>query len=172
MRMHIYTREKRSSSSSSSGNRRQQQRRSSPWLSCCTGSGSCLPALRRCCARMSRCLPARLLGGRAFRGSSGAAGSRAATTAGATVRVEPKTFFANERTLLQWLNIAVLLASVAITLLSFGQTAAKAAGLLLAPVAIFFIGYSFWVGRSSSSRSDERSRSTLKHSAAPSSSKC
>ena len=61
------------------------------------------------------------------------------------MRVEPKTFFANERTLLQWLNIAVLLASVAITLLSFGQAAAKAAGLLLAPVAIFFIGYSFCV---------------------------
>lgn len=70
-------------------------------------------------------------------------GETAAATA--TVRVEPKTFFANERTLLQWLNIAVLLASVAITLLSFGQTAAKAAGLLLSPVAVFFIGYSFLI---------------------------
>ena len=77
----------------------------------------------------------------------------AAAAAAATVRVEPKTFFANERTLLQWLNIAVLLASVAITLLSFGQTAAKAAGLLLAPVAIFFIGYSFWVRSSSTNNS-------------------
>lgn len=65
--------------------------------------------------------------------------------AAASVRVEPKTFFANERTLLQWLNVAVLLASVSITLLSFGEPAAKAAGLLLSPIAIFFILYSFWV---------------------------
>ncbi|KAL8272124.1 hypothetical protein Esti_003967 [Eimeria stiedai] len=75
----------------------------------------------------------------------GSGNNSSSSSSRATVRVEPKTFFANERTLLQWLNIAVLLASVAITLLSFGQTAAKAAGLLLSPVAIFFIGYSFWI---------------------------
>ena len=33
------------------------------------------------------------------------------------VRVEPKTYFANERTLLQWLNTVVFLALLAVSLL-------------------------------------------------------
>lgn len=115
----------------------------SGWLAfCCGGSSRCFPFVRNCCWRLSQYLHLRPRSGRVLPGCGGGANAAAAS---ATVRVEPKTFFANERTLLQWLNIAVLLASVAITLLSFGQPAAKAAGLLLAPVAIFFIGYSFWV---------------------------
>lgn len=64
---------------------------------------------------------------------------------GATVRVEPKTFFANERTLLQWMNTAVLIATLSITLMNFGDPIGRLAGLVMAPVAVFFIGYSFWV---------------------------
>eukprot|EP00918_Siedleckia_nematoides_P067840 GHVU01147655.1.p1 GENE.GHVU01147655.1~~GHVU01147655.1.p1 ORF type:complete len:362 (-),score=88.64 GHVU01147655.1:192-1277(-) len=63
----------------------------------------------------------------------------------AAVRVEPKTFFANERTLLQWMNTAVLLATISITLLNYGSHQSRIAGLIMAPVAIFFIAYSFWV---------------------------
>lgn len=63
----------------------------------------------------------------------------------ATVRVEPKTFFANERTLLQWMNTAVLLSTISITLLNFGTPTGRLAGLILAPVAVFFIVYSFLV---------------------------
>ena len=36
------------------------------------------------------------------------------------VRVEPKTYFANERTFLSWLNMAVLLSSVAVGLIGLG----------------------------------------------------
>lgn len=63
----------------------------------------------------------------------------------AAVRVEPKTFFANERTLLQWMNTAVLLSTISITLLNFGTSTGRLAGLIMAPVALFFIIYSFLV---------------------------
>lgn len=63
----------------------------------------------------------------------------------ATVRVEPKTFFANERTLLQWLNTAVLLSTISITLLNFGSPSGRRAGLIMAPVALFFIAYAYCV---------------------------
>lgn len=36
-------------------------------------------------------------------------------------RVEPKVFFANERTFLSWLNFTVILGSLAIGLLNFGD---------------------------------------------------
>eukprot|EP00386_Alphamonas_edax_P002773 GDKI01008444.1.p1 GENE.GDKI01008444.1~~GDKI01008444.1.p1 ORF type:complete len:203 (-),score=69.39 GDKI01008444.1:271-879(-) len=62
-----------------------------------------------------------------------------------SVRIEPKTFFANERTLLSWMNIAVMLATLSLTLLNFGVDASRIAGLILSPVAIFFIIYSFVV---------------------------
>lgn len=68
-----------------------------------------------------------------------------AVIASATVRVEPKTFFANERTLLQWMNTAVLLSTISITLLNFGTPTGRLAGLIMAPVALFFIIYSFIV---------------------------
>ena len=63
----------------------------------------------------------------------------------ASVRVEPKTFFANERTLLQWMNSAVLISTIAISLLNFGTPTSRIAGLIMAPVALFFIIYSFVV---------------------------
>ncbi|KAK6588160.1 G-associated signal transduction [Cryptosporidium xiaoi] len=62
-----------------------------------------------------------------------------------TVRVEPKTFFANERTLLQWMNMSVLLATISISLLSFGTQIGQICGLIMAPVGIFFIGYSYYI---------------------------
>lgn len=61
------------------------------------------------------------------------------------VRVEPKTFFANERTLLQWMNTAVLLATISITLLNFGTPSARLSGLIMAPVAIYFILHAYCV---------------------------
>lgn len=41
------------------------------------------------------------------------------------MRVEPKTFFANERTFLSWLNMAITVGSIAIALLGFSGTASK-----------------------------------------------
>jgi len=37
------------------------------------------------------------------------------------VRVEPKVFFANERTFLSWLNFSVILGGLAVGLLNFGN---------------------------------------------------
>lgn len=59
-------------------------------------------------------------------------------------KVEPKTLFANERTLLQWLNSTVILSSVAVTLVSLPGSA-RVAGIALSPVAIIIAIYSLWV---------------------------
>ncbi|EZG47613.1 SPX domain protein [Gregarina niphandrodes] len=69
-------------------------------------------------------------------------GSTAPKTS-ASVRVEPKTFFANERTLLQWMNIAVLLSTISITLMTFGSLSSRIAGFVLAPIAVYFIIHSY-----------------------------
>ena len=43
-------------------------------------------------------------------------------------RVEPKTFFANERTFLQWLQISVLILFTGLSLLGGSSVAPSAAG--------------------------------------------
>lgn len=81
-------------------------------------------------------------------------------------RVEPKTFFANERTFLQWLQISVLIMMTATSLLSgtgllsnltggtstsscaSGDTtcfASKLSGAIIAPVALLFMGYALFM---------------------------
>jgi len=61
------------------------------------------------------------------------------------VRVEPKVYFANERTFLKWLSFAVLIGSIATTLLNF-VPADDPRGLISAAVftlaALFAIAYS------------------------------
>lgn len=41
------------------------------------------------------------------------------------MRIEPKTFFANERTFLTWLHMAVTVGTIAAGLLGFAGTAAR-----------------------------------------------
>ena len=80
-------------------------------------------------------------------------------------RVEPKTFFANERTFLQWLNISVLVMFLALSLLNgsslipgsgSGLTTAcaqedakciagKMSGAIIAPVALMFMAYALFM---------------------------
>lgn len=78
------------------------------------------------------------------------------------VKVEPKTFFANERTLLQWLSMSILLLFLALGLLSMERGAAAVipstaptgtsfstlpsaiCGLILAPISILFMLYALW----------------------------
>ena len=90
----------------------------------------------------------------------------AAAPLGSTMmRIEPKTFFANERTFLSWLHMSVTIGSIAAALLSFvggsgaggdpsaGGEAAKGLSahlvtviaLLLLPVAIAMNGYAIFV---------------------------
>ncbi|KAI9674358.1 MAG: vacuolar transporter chaperone [Trizodia sp. TS-e1964] len=52
------------------------------------------------------------------------------------VRVEPKVFFANERTFLSWLNFSVLLGGLAIGLLNFGDDVGRIAATLFTGVAM------------------------------------
>jgi hypothetical protein len=49
---------------------------------------------------------------------------------GKVSRVEPKTFFANERTFLSWLNMSVTLGSIASALAAFGKSDRKQAAAL------------------------------------------
>ena len=42
------------------------------------------------------------------------------------MRIEPKTFFANERTFLTWLHMAVTVGTIAAALLGFSGTAGRA----------------------------------------------
>lgn len=58
------------------------------------------------------------------------------------VRVEPKVFFANERTFLQWLHFTITLGGLALGLLNFGDPAAQIAGLIFTVIAMIFMIYS------------------------------
>jgi len=60
------------------------------------------------------------------------------------VRVEPKTYFANERTFIQWLSASLFLTTLSIGLISLGSITAQYAGLLIFPVVFFFIFYSLY----------------------------
>jgi uncharacterized membrane protein YidH (DUF202 family) len=57
-------------------------------------------------------------------------------------KIDPKTFFANERTFLKWMSISAMLGAVSVALLNFADIhndGAEFAGIVLLPVAIFFM---------------------------------
>ena len=61
------------------------------------------------------------------------------------IRIEPKVYFANERTFLKWLELSVLLASIATGLLNFqraGDTGGLATSAVFTLVALFAVAYS------------------------------
>lgn len=63
------------------------------------------------------------------------------------VRVEPKVFFANERTYLAWLHMAIMLATISVAIVALAEkegpsgTSAKVYGVVMMPVAIAFCVY-------------------------------
>ncbi|KAG0076360.1 vacuolar transporter chaperone [Podila epicladia] len=57
------------------------------------------------------------------------------------VRVEPKVFFANERTFLSWLQFSVLLGGLALGLLNFGDKISRISAGLFTFVALSFMVY-------------------------------
>lgn len=67
-------------------------------------------------------------------------------------RVEPKVFFANERTFLSWLNFTVILGGLAVGLLNFGDSVGRiSAGLftLVAMAAMMYALFTFhWRAKS------------------------
>lgn len=52
------------------------------------------------------------------------------------MRVEPKVFFANERTFLSWLNFTVILGGLAVGLLNFGDRVGQISAALFTFVAM------------------------------------
>ncbi len=61
------------------------------------------------------------------------------------VKIEPKVFFANERTFLAWLNMAVTLGTISLAIVAFSDSSTTRAsqiyGIILLPVAICFVIY-------------------------------
>ena len=60
------------------------------------------------------------------------------------IQVEPKIFFANERTFLAWLHISVLLAGTSIAIIALTKSKSMYSatyGILILPVAITFLVY-------------------------------
>jgi len=74
------------------------------------------------------------------------AGSSTAKPRKVPVKVEPKVFFANERTFLAWLHMSVTLASISVAIVAFAEANkwSQMYGLLLMPCAIAFCGYSLY----------------------------
>ncbi len=62
------------------------------------------------------------------------------------MKIEPKVFFANERTFLSWMNMSVTLATISLAVVAFGDSSrvSKVYGLVLLPIAIGFVGYSLY----------------------------
>ncbi|KAI8901428.1 VTC domain-containing protein [Globomyces pollinis-pini] len=61
------------------------------------------------------------------------------------VRVEPKVFFANERTFLSWLHFCIVLGGLALGLLNFGDTVGQISGLVFTVVAMMFMIYALFL---------------------------
>ncbi|KAJ9098603.1 vacuolar transporter chaperone [Naganishia friedmannii] len=57
------------------------------------------------------------------------------------VRVEPKVYFANERTFLSWLHFAVVLGGLAVGLLNFGDKVGRISAALYTIVAMGVMVY-------------------------------
>ena len=65
----------------------------------------------------------------------------------APTKIEPKVFFANERTFLAWLHMSVTLSSISIAIVAFAEANnfSQVYGLILMPVAIAFCAYSLYM---------------------------
>ncbi|KAG0252814.1 vacuolar transporter chaperone [Mortierella polycephala] len=69
----------------------------------------------------------------------------AAKRAMAPVRMEPKVFFANERTFLNWLQFTVLLGSISLTLLNFGNYMTRISGAVLTVITLLAMIYALGI---------------------------
>ncbi|KAI9498999.1 vacuolar transporter chaperone 1 [Zychaea mexicana] len=70
--------------------------------------------------------------------------SRGAVIPLRNVKVEPKVFFANERTFISWLQFCGLLLMVALNLLNFGDESAKIAGSVFICIAALVALYALY----------------------------
>ncbi|KAI8799620.1 hypothetical protein BJ742DRAFT_845207 [Cladochytrium replicatum] len=61
------------------------------------------------------------------------------------LRVEPKVYFANERTFLSWLHFCIVLGGLAIGLFNFGDRVGMIAGFAFTLVALMFMIYALYL---------------------------
>ncbi|KAI6248620.1 Vacuolar transporter chaperone 1 [Erysiphe necator] len=59
-------------------------------------------------------------------------------------RVEPKVFFANERTFLSWLNFSVVLGALAVGMLNFGDQTSFISAIIFIVVAVSGMIYALY----------------------------
>jgi uncharacterized membrane protein YidH (DUF202 family) len=60
------------------------------------------------------------------------------------IPVNPKGYFANERTFLHWINLTVIIGGVGIGLLNFGDSMAQISGLVFSFFSIIIMFYSLY----------------------------
>ncbi|KAI9021079.1 hypothetical protein DFJ74DRAFT_594798, partial [Hyaloraphidium curvatum] len=60
------------------------------------------------------------------------------------IKVEPKVFFANERTFLAWVHFGITLGAFSLALVNFGDGIAQISGLLFTTIAILSLIYSLY----------------------------
>lgn len=63
------------------------------------------------------------------------------------VRVEPKVFFANERTFLSWIHFSIFLGGISSALVGLGNHTARVSGFLFGTVSILFTIYALYLYR-------------------------
>ena len=79
-----------------------------------------------------------------------------------TQKVEPKLFFANERTFIKWLHMAVILSGISIGVLAFTKSTSDAQyyAVTLLPISLLFIAYALvtflWRSNQIRTRSENR----------------
>ncbi|KAI9140099.1 hypothetical protein BKA69DRAFT_586163 [Paraphysoderma sedebokerense] len=62
------------------------------------------------------------------------------------IRVEPKVFFANERTFLSWLHFVIILGGLALGLLNFSNNqTGKISGILFTVISMGIMLYALWL---------------------------
>ena len=61
------------------------------------------------------------------------------------VRIEPKVFFANERTFLSWIHFSIFLGGISTALVGLGNAHARISGYIFAVVSILFTVYALYL---------------------------
>ena len=67
----------------------------------------------------------------------------------ARMKIEPKTYFANERTFLQWMSFCVIIQGIGVALISFpgSNLVGLLSGICFVIISILFMGYSLFLFR-------------------------
>jgi len=75
------------------------------------------------------------------------------------MKIEPKVFLANERTMLSWLHMSVVLGSIAAAMISADHPTSSIVGMLLLPVSVLFAVYAlvtfYWRAKGISHRNND-----------------